>query len=235
MSADVAFERAADAAAAAFAATPPYVSYRVDVYTDTAALHSDESNNVVVRTADGQALVSNARGGDPKFGAAALPLSPAVDALADWAFAFEVTDGHVRLNVAYVRPKYYSTPTPGPGVTVVVPSVSGYALRYVNGETNHVHLEPATTATRAFAAQRDHFVYSDVWFDPVTFLPTRVVLRAIDETLALDYTIANGHWLLRDFTYDALARSKREGARRYRIDAQYADYAFPEAVPELER
>ena len=234
ISADVAFERTADAAATAFAAVPRYVGYRVDVHADTASLHSDESRIAVVRTRDGQALVRSVPEGDAAIGPA-LPLSPAVDALSDWAFAFDVADGHVRLSVAYERPKYYSIPTPGPGVTVVVPSVNGYALRYSAGEPNHVHLEPATAATRAFAAERDHFVYRDVWFDPATSLPTRVVLAAPDESLALDYTVASGAWLLRDFRYDALERSKRDGDRRYHIEATYADFTFPDRVPELER
>ena len=234
ISADIAFERAADAAAAAFAAVPPYVSYRVDVHADTASLQSDESHIAIVRTRDGQALVRSAAGGEPTIGPA-LPLSPAVDALSDWAFAFNVANGHVRLDVAYEHPKQYSIPTPGPGVTVVVPSVNGYALGYAAGDANHIHLEPATGETRAFAAQRDHFVYRDVWFDPATWLPTRVVLTAPGESLAIDYALAHGAWLIRDFRYDARERSTHDGDRRYRIEATYADFAFPDRVPELER
>ncbi len=231
ISADVAFERAADAAATAFAAAPPFISYRVDVQADTATLRSDESKRIVVRTRDGNALVRDVHGGAARMGPA-LPLSPAVDALADWAFAFDVSEGHVRLDVVYEHPKLYSAPTPGPGITVVVPSVNGFAVRYAPDETNHVQLEPSTPATRDFAAQRDHFVYRDVWFDPVTSLPTRVVLAAVDEMLALDYTVVDGHWLLRDFTYHALERTQHD-AKRYRIAAQYADYAFPESFPTV--
>jgi hypothetical protein len=230
ISADSAFERVSNAAAAAFAKQPPYIVYRVDVTTTGRALPSLERHLVTLRTADDAALVRDTQDAQAKPGEA-LPLEPTVDALAEWGFRFETSHGRTRLSVAYQRPKEYAAPRAAPGDTVVVASVAGYAISYAPDAANHLHLEPATAAKRAFAAQEDHFVYRDVWFDPATFLPTRVVVAATDETLTLDYTVAESHWVLAGFTYDGRLDSQRaDPAEREHVEASYSDYSFPPSV-----
>lgn len=228
ISADTAFERVANAAAAAFASSPPYIAYRVRVRATGATLLPAESRFISLRTSDGRALVRDSLNGAPSA-EAPLPLAPAVDALAEWAFAFEVTGGHARLNVVYQRPLRYTEPVPAPGDTVVVASVAGYSVAYEPGEANHLHLEPATVDKRAFAVQPNHFVYRDVWFDPQTYLPTRVVLAAVDETFTLDYLVTERHWLLSDFAYDGRLDAPQSG-ERVGVEATYSDFAFPASV-----
>ena len=229
ISADTAFERVADAAAAAFATKPPYIAYRVDVHATAESLLPVEQHFITLRTVDGQALVRMTQGGAAKLDAP-LPLGPSVDALAEWAFNFDAKDGSARLNVAYVHPVHYVAPVLAPGDTVVVASVAGYSISYVPNEATRLHVEPATATTRTFAAQKNHFVYRDVWFDPATYLPTRVVLAAVDETLALDYTVVDTHWLLHGFTYDGRLDELRRDGERANIVAAYADYTFPLSV-----
>ena len=231
ISADTAFERVANAAAAAFSSPPPYIAYRVEVRATGAALRTTDSHFITVRTFDGQALMRDREGGPPVAGAP-LPLAPSVDALAEWAFAFDTSGGHARLNVAYQRPLRYIAPVPAPGDTVVVASVAGYSVAYAPDDANHLHLEPATSEKRAFASEANHFVYRDVWFDPQTYLPTRVVVAAVDEMLTVDYIVADRHWLLRGFIYDGRLDSARDGDRA-RIEASYAQYEFPSTVPGL--
>ncbi len=233
ISADSAFERVADAAAAAFASAPPYITYRVDVRASPAPLLlPEETHDVSLRTSDDAALVRDADAGAPKPGEP-LPLAPTVDALAQWAFAFDSGGGHARLRIAYEQPKQYAAPKPAPGDTVVVASVPGYAISYAPDDFNRIHLEPVTPAARAFAAQKDHFVYRDVWFDPLTHLPSRVVLASVDETLTLDYTIAQTHWLLSGFTYDGRLDASQGVSEPVHIEAAYSDYDFPASVPGL--
>ena len=137
------------------------------------------------------------------------------------------------MNVAYERTVHYTAPIAAPGDTVVVASVAGYSIAYGTGDPNRLHLEPATATTRAFAAQKNHFVYRDVWFDPATELPTRVVLAAVDETLTLDYAVADKHWLLRGFTYDGRLDALRDDGEPAHIEAAYSGYTFPLSVPQL--
>ncbi len=246
LSADVAFERTANAAAAAFAAAPPFVAYRVGVRasmpTDarpgaspfaaspSPTPPSDDVRDVVLRTSDDTALVRAA--GDATFRPGPpLPLAPVVDALADWAFALDVSSGHVALDVAYERPHRYAQPSPAPGDAVVVASVNGYAISYADASGTHLRLAPATAALRAAAAQPDRFTYRDVWFDPGTLLPTRITLVAPGERFTLDYAAVAGHWLLANFTYDAIVRARRGPGRAVTIEATYSGYAFPAGFP----
>ncbi len=229
ISADVAFERIANAAAAAFGNQPPYIAYRVDVHATAESLQPFERHIITLRTADGKALVRSSQGATPVLDAP-LPLGPAVDALAEWAFNFDAKDGSARLNVAYQHPVHYTAPVAAPGDTVVVASVAGYSVAYAADDPQRLKIAPATATTRAFAAQKNHFVYRDVWFDPATYLPTRVVLAAIDETLTLDYNVVDTHWLLRGFTYDGRLDELRRDGEHANIVADYADYKFPLSV-----
>jgi hypothetical protein len=70
-----------------------------------------------------------------------------------------------------------------------------------------------------------------VWFDPVTYLPTQVILAATDETLTLDYTVAATHWVLSGFSYDGRLDAPREDEKRVRIETSYTNYDFPATVP----
>ena len=238
VSADVAFERAANAAAAAFATAPAFVSYRVDVRTaPTSGAPSADTREIVLRTSDDRALVRSVDGAAFRPGAP-LPLAPVVDALADWAFALDVSSGHVALNVAYERPHRYAEPSPAPGDAVVVASVNGYTVTYAasnadatNANATHLHLEPATAAMRTAASQPDRFTYRDVWFDPATMLPTHVTLVAPGEAFALDYATVAGHWLLAGFTYDAIVHDKHGPGHTLTIVATYTNYAFPAGFP----
>ena len=232
ISADVAFERVADAAAAAFASQPPYIAYRVDVRATAESLVPLEHHYITLRTGDGKALVRSSPGATATLDAP-LPLGPSVDALAEWAFSFDAKDGSARLNVAYEHPVHYVAPAAAPGDTVVVASVSGYSLSYAADDANQLHVKPATAAMRAFAAQANHFVYRDVWFDPATYLPTRVVLAAVDETLTLNYAVVGTHWLLRDFSYAGRLDELRRDGEPATIEATYSDYSFPPSVEGL--
>lgn len=196
------------------------------------SLQPFERHIITLRTADGRALVRSSPDGAPVLDAP-LPLGPAVDALAEWAFDFDAKDGSARLNVAYQHPVRYTAPVLAPGDTVVVASVAGYSVAYAQGEPQRLHIEPATAAKRAFAAQKNHFVYRDIWFDATSYLPTRVVLAAVDETLTLDYNVVDTHWLLHGFTYDGRLDELRRDGERAAIEATYSGFTFPLSVDGL--
>jgi hypothetical protein len=226
ISAATAYANAANAAAAAFAATPAYVAYQVDLVTRSGSQSVREQSAVVLRTRDGDASVRDASNALREGPPPALPA--ALDPLAEWAFYADFSRGHVVMHVAYEHPKEYAFPTPGASADVVAESIAGYDVRYAEGDSNHLELTPANAATRAFAAQPDHFVYRDVFVDPQTSLPSRVVLVAPDETLTLDYATVAEHWLLAHVAYDAVQHGRRSNVR-YAVDAAYSAYGFPAA------
>jgi hypothetical protein len=223
--ADAAFANAANAAAAAFASNPPYVAYRLDLRTSDGTTEKDQSVQVVVRTRDGAAIVVDRNGKHPQPAPPALP--PTVDALANWAFALESTSDYPVMDVTYQEPRHYDFSTPGPNADVVVPGINGFSVRYASGEPTHLQLEPVTSAIKALATQSDRFLYRDVWFDSATWLPTRVVVAAVNATLTLDYANASGHWLLSHVTYETI--QPRSGASPMNIEATYSGYEFPAA------
>ncbi|MBD5653974.1 MAG: hypothetical protein IAI50_02195 [Candidatus Eremiobacteraeota bacterium] len=228
-SADAEFGDAANAAATAFAATPPYVTYRLHLRAVRGDAVRDEHFRIAFRTSDGNATVTIADGKPARRTPPALP--PAVDALAQWAFAFDSAAADIVMRVTYEHPKRFAFATPGPNADVVAPSVLGYDVRHTGDDPGHLLLTPATADMRAFAAQPDHFVYRDVDLDATSSLPRRVTLAAPDETLTLDYAVVSGAWLLSHVTYDAAQHGARGAIERYAIDATYDDYAFPTADP----
>ncbi|MBC5810930.1 MAG: hypothetical protein GIW95_08805 [Candidatus Eremiobacteraeota bacterium] len=188
------------------------------------------TQTVVVRTRDDRALITRPGAAKPETDLA-YPLPPEVDALAQWAFDFRIGEDGLRMAVVYVRPKEYRIVQGAPAADVVVSSVAGYTI--TSPEQNHVHLEPATASVRAFANGIGHMIYRDVWFDPVTYLPTRVVLSGSLDTLDLTYRRVSGAWLLDHFTYATVVTGPRNAKRAYTIDATYRDYAFPDGAPGL--
>lgn len=224
LSADAAFANAANAAATVFASNPPYVAYRLELRTSDGTTEKDRTAHITLRTGDGTAVVEDANGRRPLAAPPGLP--PTVDALANWAFALESTDGYPIMNVTYQEPRRYDFATPGPGTDVVVPGINGFSVRYATGEPTHLQLEPATAAVKTLATERDRFLYRDVWFDPATSLPTRVVVVAVNATLTLDYANASGHWLLSHLAYEA-ANDVRGSTGPASIEATYSGYAFP--------
>jgi hypothetical protein len=224
LTADGAFANAANAAAMAFAATPPYVAYQLELRTGEGTAEKDESARIVVRTRDGAAIVDAGTGVHQQPAPPALP--PTVDALANWAFALESANGYPVMHVDYQQPRHYDFATPGPNVDVVVPGINGFSVRYAADDATHLQLEPATAAFKALATQRDRFLYSDVWFDPATWLPTRVVVVAVNATLTLDYANISGRWLLSHVAYTDVAQSPSD-LHHTTIDATYTNYTFP--------
>jgi hypothetical protein len=216
-SADAQFAAAANAAAAAFAATPPYITYRLHVTEQRDTSPRDERFDVAFRASDGSATITPAGRADSSVPPA---LPPALDALAQWAFSLDDARDPAVMRVTYEHPKRYAFASPGPEADVVVPSIVGYSVRYAEGDVAHLELTPATPDVRAFAAERNHFVYRDVFFDVATSLPRRVILAAPDETLALDYLVVDGWWLLSHVAY---------AAKHDTLDATYENYAFPAA------
>jgi len=227
---DAGFAAAANAAAAAFAATPPYITYRLRLSIQRGDASHDERFDVAFRTSDGKATVAPHDGASRAGAPPALP--PALDALAQWAFSLDHVAGQNVMRVSYERPQRYAFATPGPDVDVVVPSIAGYSVRYAERDVAHIELAPATPEVRTFAAQPDHFVYRDVYLDSVTSLPYRVILVAPDEKLTLDYAVQGGAWLLSHIAYDAAERGAHGTIARYTVDATYDNYAFPAADPE---
>jgi hypothetical protein len=230
VSADAAFANAANAAATAFASDPPYVAYHLDLQIEDGGTKRAAAAQIILRTGDSSVVVIDQSGKHRRPAPPALP--PTIDALADWAFTLDVTNDYPVMHVSYQEPLHYAFATPGTNVDVVVPLINGFSVRYADNDPTHLELQPATTAVKALAAQRDRFLYREVWIDPATWLPTRVTVAAIDGTLTLEYTTASGRWLLSHMSYRAI-NTIRHSTEHTDIEATYTDFSFPAADAEF--
>ncbi|MGH7660377.1 MAG: hypothetical protein ACRENA_05610, partial [Vulcanimicrobiaceae bacterium] len=97
LTADVAFQQVANAAAAAWAARPAYVTYLVRTHVEAASVGQsvDVDRRVLVRSSDDRAIVNDLPNGGQSMGNS-FPISPTFDALA--YFRLETSVGwHKRL------------------------------------------------------------------------------------------------------------------------------------------
>lgn len=231
IAADVQFRQAANAAAAAFAQSPPYLAYRTDVVVDVPALrrHQVIARQVETRTKDDFAALQDLPRGQHQY-AHSFPLIPTFDALSYFRVTF---NGTRRDLLSYVEP--------GPAITfrdpretshadVVVTSLRYYRASYAPDTTDRIaHILMETLPTLTTNNPSDFFIH-DVYVDTVTNLPTRVVYSGPATTFTCDYEVVQGHWLVSHATYvHTFYAPLRVGRITATADARNSDFSFPAA------
>jgi hypothetical protein len=238
VSAPETFMAVANATAAVVQKAPPYVTYRVRGTVHFFKGDGAIDRTVTVRTSDGDAVVHDERSGKDVL-APPFPAPPNFDALSTFELKGRWTarhdrsssDGLVRntdVHVENATPLRYASVASRSDA--VGRSVRGYAVTYA-GEPDaggvHLHFEPGA------AYFHDHTQWlHDVWYDPATMLPTRVVWNGNDH-MVLDarYAAVDGAWLLRsiDFGrvfYPPLSRIAAA------FHGDYTDYRFSDTAPD---
>lgn len=238
MTAAETFMAVANQSAALVAKAPAYVSYRVSGTVHFGRGESPVVRTVVVRTDDGRAVVRNETTGaeqieDP------FPASPAFDALSHFRLdggwtvegVREAATRDVDLRIVNVHPlRYIMQPS---NADAVVRAVRDYKVSYgAPGEDGsaHLHLEPIMAN---FGKHRNAWL-QDVWYDPVTLVPNRVVYGGF-ENFVLDarYETIGGVWLLHSLR---VAEIFRPLAGLFRNEAwfegTFADYRFSATAPD---
>lgn len=239
LSAPEAFMAVANATAAIVQKAPPYVTYRVHGTVHFFKGDGTIDRTVTVRTSDGDALVHDEQTGKDVL-APPFPAPPNFDALStfqlkgQWsALRSRSSHGEVvrdtGVHVENVVPLRYAGAASR--ADAVARSVRGYAVTYAGDSGGdggvHLHLEPGA------AYFRDHTQWlRDVWYDPATMLPTRIVWNGNDH-MVLDarYAAVNGAWLLRsiDFGrvfYPPLSRIAAA------FHGDFDDYRFSDVAPD---
>ena len=229
ITADVQFRTAANAAAAAFANSPPYLAYHTDVVVDVPSLrrHQVISRQVETRTKDDFAALQDLPRGQHQY-AHSFPLIPTFDALSYFRVTF---NGNRRDLLSYVEPGApltYADPRLTSHADVVVASLKYYHASYAadsNDRIAHISMETLPTLTRDNAS--DFFIH-DVYVDTVTNLPTKVVYVGPTTTFTCDYEVVQGHWLVRHANYvHTFYGPLRLGRITATADATNNDFSFP--------
>lgn len=202
IAADVQFRTTANAAAAAFAQSPPYLSYKTDVVVDVPSLHRHQviSRAVETRTRDDFADLQDLPQGRRQYGHS-FPLVPTFDALSYFRVTF---NGNQRNMLSYVEPGQlitFTDPRATSRADVVVTMLRYYYATYAPDSTEerpHIVMDALPALTRGNSSD---FYIHDVWVDAATNLPTRVVYSGPATTFACDYQVIEGHWLVSHATY----------------------------------
>lgn len=229
-SADVAFRLAANAAAAAWAKSPPYIAYRTETTVDIPSLrrHETIARAVEARTRDDLAVLQDLPRGQRQY-AHSFPLIPTFDALS--YFRVEYNGGR-RNALSYVRmdkPLTYSDPLkPSSQADVVVTALRYYHASYApdsSARLLHITMDPLQSLTRGNSSD---FYLHDVYVDPGTMLPTRVVYTGPTTDFTLDYAVISDHWVVQHVGYShTVFAPLRVGRVHFSVEAVFDDFRFP--------
>ncbi|HZO94530.1 MAG TPA: hypothetical protein VFB22_12315 [Candidatus Baltobacteraceae bacterium] len=226
---DVLFRTAANAAAAAFANSPPYLAYRTEVTIDVPSMnrHKVIMREVETRTRDDYARLHDLPNGGTQY-AHSFPLIPTFDAISYFRFQF---NGSQRDSLSYVKeiqPITFTDPANTAHADVVVTMLRYYHASYAPDSTEqvaHILMDPLPTLTRG---NDSDFYLHDVYVDTATNLPTRVVYEGPSADFSCDYTVVDNHWLVRHASYrQTFYGPLHIGRVTATAEATNSDFRFP--------
>lgn len=241
---DVAFQQAANAAAAAYAKRPAYVTYVTHTHITAPSMNQsvDINRAVMTRSSDGLAILQDLPKGANTV-APAFPISPTFDALSYFRLSFSV-GWHRRLFTNLTGPE-----GDGPIVPIFFQNVAHAAndvvvtsLRYYypkfapdssdapDGRT-HITMQPLQTLTRG---NKSDFYISDVLIDNATMLPLQVTYTGKDERkFVVDYETVEGHWVIKHASFEQTEYSVLHiGSVHFKADTDMTGYTFPQTPPD---
>jgi len=242
MTPDVAFENAANRAAALYATAPLFVSYRVRAHVSIPAVHRerDIDRAVDVRTRDDLAILQDLPQGKRQT-ARSFPIPPTFDPLS--YFTLVGRGGLHDALEAYVHdvhPLQYDLGSRA-GSDVVVQGLRAYRVVYAAdsstepGGYTHLVLTPYAFFTKLANAKSALF-FRDVYVANATGLPARVSFAgAFGRFFEVDLGTVAGHPVVERVAYEEnLTGPVRLGMLHVSIRATYDRYAFPAIAPAPE-
>jgi hypothetical protein len=229
IAADVQFRQAANAAAAAFANSPPYLVYRTAVTVDVPALrrHQVIARAVETRTADDFAVLQDLPRGQRQY-AHSFPVIPTFDALSYFRMEYNGSRRDALSYVHQIKAITFTDPRASSTADVVVTSLRYYRASYAadsNDRLAHIVMDPLPMLTRG---NDSDFYIHDVFVDTASNLPMRVTYAGPVTDLTVDYDMIQGHWLVKHMYYaHSVYGPLKLGRVRFTVDATNDDFAFP--------
>ena len=241
---DVAFEQSANAAAAAWAARPAYVTYVTHVHAEAPSAHQsvDVDRLVTVRSADDMAILKDLPNGGQSI-APSFPISPTFDALS--YFRLITNAGwHKRIFANITGPEgkgpivpiTFKDPKPSEN-EVIVTTLRYYYPKFADDSSDapdgrmHIVMKALPTLTNGNGSD---FYLSDVVIDNATMLPLSVTYEGKDDRkFQIDYTFVNKNWVVKHAFFEQTVYSVLKiGRVHYTADATFSDYQFSDASPD---
>ena len=229
--ADLAFAILINRTSDFYQANPPtYMTYteRTHVTAPSLGRAQDINRSVAVRVADNFAVMRDLPNGGPRTGQA-FPIIAYFDPLSAFQFSYFANLKRVDITIQRGQPIVLQTPPPDPGVNVVVAYNSFWNSRYAPDSSEaaiHLLIDP-TPRVKGFYP-------SEVVEDAQTHLPSHVEIRVAgtdDESIALDYKVIDGHWVITHGTFSA---TEHAVFLTFKVvaDVTFSDIAFPSEAPD---
>ncbi|MBV8373684.1 MAG: hypothetical protein JOY69_10510 [Candidatus Eremiobacteraeota bacterium] len=232
MPADLAFALLINRTTAYYQANPPvYMTYTERTHVTAVSLgrSQDINRTVAVRVADDFAVMKDLPNGGERTGQA-FPIIAYFDPFSQFGFSWFANLKRVDIKLDRGQPYTLPTPEPDPSVNVVVPYFRFMVPRYAPDSTESaIHLLIDATP----ALKGSSFFYRELVEDSRTHLPSRIVLDSIgsDETIALDYAVIEGHWVITHAIWSATEHALVFTSKVV-ADVTFSDIAFPNEPPD---
>jgi hypothetical protein len=232
MTPDLAFALLINRTSAYYLANPPaYVTYisHTHVNAPTLGRSQDIDRSVAVRVADNFAVMQDLPHGTERTGQA-FPIIAYFNPLSAFAFSYFANLKRVDITLQRGAPLTLAIPQEDPSVNVLVPYNSYWAARYATDSTDaalHLLIDPTPRVQQGFYP-------SEVVEDPASKLPSHIEMRVAggnDETIALDYKVIEGHWMI---VHGRFSATQHAAFFNFRViaDVTYSDIAFPAQAPD---
>src|SRR5471032_152860 len=228
------FTSIANATAAVYAKCPAFATYHVK--TNLFFFNKDTviERDVTVRTADQVAVVYDATTKKDSL-KPPFPAPPNFDGLSNYAasgtFSASTSGSRdVDFRIGNIMPLTYRDIATH--ADAVAKSIRGYSVAFApdtNSDIGHLILTPVSDATRG---AKHHL--SDVYYNPSTLLPSRVISVGPDDTtIDATYQMTDGNWLLHTLYFHhtwhgILLFAKLTGD----FTATYDNFRFSETAPD---
>lgn len=211
---------------------PTYMTYNEHTHVSAPSLGrtQDIDRSIAVRVADNVAIMRDLPNGGPRKGQA-FPIIAYFDPLSSFQFSYFANLKRVDITLEREKPLVLATPEPDPSVNVVVPYNSYWAARYAPDSTEaaiHLLIDPTARVASSFYP-------SEIVEDPQTHLPSHIEMRVAgggdDETIALDYKVIDGHWVI---SHGIFSATQHAVFLTFKViaDVTFSDIAFPAEAPD---
>lgn len=230
--ADLAFALLINRTSAFYQANPPvYMTYSEHTHVNAPSLGrtQDIDRSVAVRVADNYAVMQDLPNGEQRVGQA-FPIVAYFDPISAFGFSYFANLKRVDITLQRGEPLTLSIPQPDPSVDVLVPYNSFWDARYAGDSTDtalHLLIDPTPRV-------RQGFYPSEIVEDPVSHLPSHIEMRVAggnDETIALDYRVIDGHWVIVHGTFTA---TQHAAFLTFKViaDVTFNNISFPAEAPD---
>lgn len=218
------------------AGAPTYITYRERTHLSASVggYSREIDRYVMVRNADNFAVMRDLPQGGENIGQA-FPIIPYFDPLSNFGYSY-FANLH-KIDISITRGQAWQFPIPvDSGVDEVVPYSSFWVPRYAADSTlaaPHLLIAPTSRLSDDPGCAQGCPYPAEIVVDPQTQLPSRIVERYTsgDSTIALDYAVIDGRWIVTHATFSAsqhaLGISFRASA-----DIAFDRFAFPSTAPD---